>query len=514
MLKQIQNMGQKGFLYLDRWGNAAFGEKCNPMYHLGTLSFYFFYILFITGIYLYIYFSPDIQLAYERLEYLTHEQWYIGGVMRSLHRYVSDALIVTIFLHVMRGFVVGKYRGFRWYFWITGTIMLWLVFPTGVTGYWLVWDELAQFIAVKTSEWLDWLPLFAEPIARNFLTNEAVSNTFFRLLMVVHFVLPIFMLIAMFTHIYRLKKAKINPPRTLAVGIMLAFTVLSLIKPAVSQAPANLSVVPASLQLDWFYLFFYPLIDIWSTGAVWGLLFGATTLFLLMPWFSPHRKELTAKVIVDECSGCGICVDDCPYEAIVLQPREFQENRVHKHYTHEAFVLADRCSSCGVCVGSCPFSSPFRKSDNLLSGIELPEFSVLNMREMIRSTAEGLSGDVKIITFGCDHSVDLQIIEAPDVGIINLPCTGMLPPSMVEFALSHNIDGIFITGCRMGDCHDRMGNEWLQQRLDGERDPVLRQRVPRDRMQYYWASVIDDKQLIHQINAFRQTLRQQSGKDS
>ena len=161
MLKQIQRMGQKGFLYLDRWGNAAFGEKCNPMYHLGTLSFYFFYILFGTGIYLYIYFSPDIQLAYERLEYLTHEQWYIGGVMRSLHRYVSDALIVTIFLHVMRGFVMGKYRGFRWYFWITGTIMLWLVFPTGVTGYWLVWDELAQFIAVKTSEWLDWLPLFA-----------------------------------------------------------------------------------------------------------------------------------------------------------------------------------------------------------------------------------------------------------------------------------------------------------------------------------------------------------------
>ncbi|MFQ5344882.1 MAG: cytochrome b N-terminal domain-containing protein [Mariprofundus sp.] len=516
MLESIQHLGQRAFWQLDRWGNAAFGEKCNPMYHLGTLSFYFFYILFGTGIYLYIYFSPDIQLAYERLEYLTVEQWYIGGVMRSLHRYISDALIVTIVLHVTRGFVMAKYKGFRWYFWITGTLMLWLVFPTGVTGYWLVWDELAQFIAVKTSEWLDFLPLFAEPIARNFLSNEAVSNTFFRLLVVVHFVLPIFMLIAMFTHIYRLKKAKINPPRSLAVGILLAFTVLSLIKPALSQAPANLSIIPATLQLDWFYLFFYPLIDIWSPGAVWGLLLGLTLLFMLIPWLSPHRKELAARVVIDECSGCGICVDDCPYEAIVLQPGIPQQGQGGgtAQTTHQAFVLSDRCSSCGVCVGACPFSSPFRKSEHLSSGIELPALGVSTLRDQIRACADRLSGEATVLAFACKHSVDLQILKGSTIATIKLPCTGMLPASMVDFALKLHIDGVFVTGCRTGDCRNRLGNVWIQQRLDGERDPILHKSVSRHRVECCWAAPTDDKPLADQLHAFQNRLKQMHGNDS
>ena len=40
---------------------------------------------------------------------------------------------------------------------------------SGITGYWLVWDQLAQYVAIATTEWLDSIGIFAEPIARNFL---------------------------------------------------------------------------------------------------------------------------------------------------------------------------------------------------------------------------------------------------------------------------------------------------------------------------------------------------------
>jgi hypothetical protein len=35
--------------------NLAFGEKLNPFYHLGTISFWQFWLLIGTGVYLYIF---------------------------------------------------------------------------------------------------------------------------------------------------------------------------------------------------------------------------------------------------------------------------------------------------------------------------------------------------------------------------------------------------------------------------------------------------------------------------
>jgi hypothetical protein len=40
----------------------------------------------------------------------------------------------------------------------------------------LVWDKLAQFVAIATTEWLDALPLFGEPIAHNFLDKGNGQN--------------------------------------------------------------------------------------------------------------------------------------------------------------------------------------------------------------------------------------------------------------------------------------------------------------------------------------------------
>ena len=65
-------------------------------------------------------------------------------------------------------FVTGRYRGARWFSWFTGIPLLWLVFPLGITGYWLVWDQLAQYVAIASSELLDVLPIFGDPMARNF----------------------------------------------------------------------------------------------------------------------------------------------------------------------------------------------------------------------------------------------------------------------------------------------------------------------------------------------------------
>jgi quinol-cytochrome oxidoreductase complex cytochrome b subunit len=93
-----------------------------------------------------------------------------AGWLRSLHRYASDAMIVVMVLHLLREFSLDRYRGPRWFTWVTGVPIVLLIVAAGITGYWLVWDKLAQYVAVVTTEWLDQLPIFGQSIARNFLS--------------------------------------------------------------------------------------------------------------------------------------------------------------------------------------------------------------------------------------------------------------------------------------------------------------------------------------------------------
>ena len=162
----LRSAARQGLERVESAFDAVFTPDCNPLYYLGALGWFFYWIVIATGIYLYIFFDTGVTQAYESVESLTHMQWYAGGIMRSLHRYASDALVLVMILHLLREYVLGRLRGARWFAWVVGVAILWLVFASGISGYWVVWDRLAQYVAIATSEWLDALGLFGEPIAR------------------------------------------------------------------------------------------------------------------------------------------------------------------------------------------------------------------------------------------------------------------------------------------------------------------------------------------------------------
>lgn len=113
MLKTIQKAGQLAFELPQRWLDRAFGNSLNPLRHLGSLTIFFLWIVLISGIWITIFFHTSVVGAFESVEYMTVEQWYLGGVMRSLHRYASDAAIVTLVLHILKEFVFNRYRNAR-----------------------------------------------------------------------------------------------------------------------------------------------------------------------------------------------------------------------------------------------------------------------------------------------------------------------------------------------------------------------------------------------------------------
>ncbi len=490
------------YLALESWFNLSFGNDWNPLYHLGTLSFFLFWVILVSGIYLFIPFHGSLDGAYASVEYMTHEQWYAAGIMRSLHRYASDAVVVTILLHLFKEFASGRYRGFRWFSWVTGVPSLWMVVTLGITGYWLVWDELAQYVAVGSARLMDALPIFSGAMTRNFVSG-GMTDRFFILIEFLHLLgQPLLLLFMLWLHVKHLSNVNIHPPRGLAVGTLIALLVLALYKPALSHAPADLASVPRELHLDWYYLNVYPLLEYWPAGQVWILTLSITLLLMLLPWLPPKREGPKAVVDLDHCNGCGLCFDDCPFDAITLQPRTDGAR-----FEHEVAVNPSLCGACGICAGSCPASNPFRMArEELRTGIDMPQFSADEMRRRTREAIGEMHGEVRILVYGCEHGLDVTRLQRDDTRGIRLICSGMLPPTLVEYALKQGADGVMVVGCRQNDCYFRFGNRWLLARFAGTRKPTLRGRAERNRIRVHGGAEPDRNDVARDLDDFRRHL--------
>lgn len=498
----LVNPIKRAYLALESWFNVSFGTEWNPLYHLGTLSFFLFWVILVSGLYLFIPFQGSLSGAHASVEYITHEQWYVAGVMRSLHRYASDAVVITVLLHMFKEFASGRYRGIRWFSWVTGVPNLWVIITLGITGYWLVWDEMAQYIAVGSARLIDALPLMPSAMTRNFVAGE-MTDRFFILIEFLHLLgQPMILAFMLWIHVKRLSNVEINPPRGLAVGTFIALLTLSFVKPAVSHAPADLSTVPQLIHLDWFYLNIYPLLDFWTGGEVWLLTTGVTVLLMILPWLPPKKGSPIAVVDLEHCNGCELCFDDCPFDAISVQARTDGAK-----FEKEVVVDPMLCASCGICAGSCPSSNPFRSSRQVLkTGIDMPQLPVDDMRAKTNDAIAELQGDTKILIYGCEHGLNVNRLESENTKGIRLLCSGMLPPTLVEYALKNGADGVMVTGCRHNDCFYRFGNRWTKMRFDGDRKPMLRGRADRNRIRIHGGSETDKNNIEKDLNAFRAEL--------
>ena len=357
MIALLQRGLRAAFMRAEALFNRAFGDRLNPLYHLGAISFYLFWVVGATGLVLYAFFDTSVNGAYQSMEDLGSAAWGLGGLLRTVHRYASDAMVLTLLIHIVRYFAFDRLRGFRWFSWVSGVALLWLVYLAGANGYMLPWDRLAQFVTQASFEWLDWLPGFGGSLIRNFILPEHVSDRLFSLLVFIHIGVPLLILLLMWVHVQRVPKAATQPPRPITLAISAMLLVLSLALPVSSQGPADLHSAPATLAMDWFLLTVFPLFYAWPLGAVWALVAGATLLLLALPWLPLQRsaaktlRQITlhpgpARIVARpgetlleaglraglalpyDCraGGCGLCIctvlngriDQGPYQAAAL----------------------------------------------------------------------------------------------------------------------------------------------------------------------------------------------------
>lgn len=501
---EFRPLGLKAWRGAEGLFDAAFGSGLNPLRHLGAIGFLAFWLLAGSGVVLYTLFDTSVQGAYRSIQALEGAPLGLGRLLRGLHRYSADLLMLAMALHLLREWLHGHERDFRRFSWLTGVPLIVFVFVAAIGGFWLNWDQLGQFSAVASAEWIDALPLLATPMARNFLTADAVSDRLFSLFVFVHIGVPLLLLFGLWFHVQRITRAEVLPPRPLLLGTIGALALLALVQPVSSHAPAALARVPAELRLDWLLQFLHPLSYATSATFTWVLV-GATMLLLLaLPWL-PARRDTAAPAVavVDpaNCNGCQRCFADCPYAAVTMAPHPNQ--RIGRLL---AVVDADLCAGCGICAGACPSSTPFRSAAALVTGIDMPQRPVGSLRAHLRQAlaAQRAAGTTHpLVVFGCDHGAPVVRTVAADTSHFSLLCTGQLPPSFIEYALRDGAAGVLVVACRAGGCEFRLGERWTAERLQGRREPHLRAHVPAVRLELVHAGQGDEAPLAAALQRLR-----------
>lgn len=493
------NAAWRAWERVERAFDAAFGEHGNPLRHLGALGFLLFWVMLGTGLYLYVVFEGTAEGAYRSIDTLSASV--LGSAIRSLHRYAADGFVVVTALHLVRELLAGRFTGARWYSWVTGVLLIWFLYASGIGGYWLVGDQLAQWSLTATAEWLDTLPLFGLSMVRNFLSSGQMSDRFYALLSFLHVAIPLTLLLGMWLHIQRVTRPDVTPRRALMLGTLATLVALSLVRPVASMPPPDYGAVPAALAVDWYLLFIHPLMDVTSPVALWAIVGFATLALVTLPWLARVRRTPVALVDPANCNGCGRCFADCPFGAVVVEPRTDGRRGAGL-----ARVLPELCVSCGICAGACPSSTPFRTVAELVTGIDMPQLSLAEMRGLLDRALSRIAGSPRILVFGCDRAADARRLARSDTGVISLLCTGQLPPSFIDYALRSGADGVLVTGCAEDGCFYRHGNTWAAQRIAGDREPHLRVSVPRERVRIAWADATRLADLRAAVESFRRKL--------
>ncbi len=444
-------------------GKAVGTPRLNPLYHTGTISVFLFAIVVATGIYVTFFFQYGFSASYDAISRL--EANFVGRVIRAVHRYASQALVVTSLLHGWRMVFQDRFRGPRWLAWTTGVVMMVFVWVIGVTGYWLLWDRRSQALNDLLTRTIGGSAAGLDFLLDNVLTPVAKTGwPFILLLFFIHAGVSIGVGVLLYYHLKRLNRPLVFPPRYWMMTIGGAIVVVALLWPVGILPPVDPGHVAGTIPLDPFYLFLLPPGLGLPPGLVWGGFVVVAGLLTALPW--ALRRPPLEPIVVDpeRCTGCTLCVADCPYGALEMIPTD---NGPHRQL---AALVDDRCVSCGICIGSCPVEA--------LTLGPVPAEELWDETRRLAAT-----GSSPRIVYTCErHAVFSggtligESVEDADhpVHVIPVTCLGMVHPDLIGTALDAGAGDVQVLGCPPADCANREGNTWMQARIDRTRVPRLK----------------------------------------
>jgi len=216
--KRVGMITRNFFLHIHATRVHMHSMKPAYTFGLGIILGFLFLIMVFTGVILMIYYTPSVETAYQSVKDIV----YIvpgGRIIRNMHRWASQGMVIVVFLHLVRVFYTGSYLGNRSLNWVIGVVMLIIILLSNFSGYLLPWDQLAYWavtigsnIAASARELTDLLGVtnVFDPggfLKKLLIGGEAVGQPALSRFFALHVIfLPLTMLVLMGVHFWRIRK--------------------------------------------------------------------------------------------------------------------------------------------------------------------------------------------------------------------------------------------------------------------------------------------------------------------
>ena len=262
-------------------------------YAFGVMALIAFTIQIISGIFLTMYYQPNVHTAFDSANYTIMKEVPFMWLIRHVHAAGANFFLAIVYLHIFTGIYYNAYKKPRELTWIVGWVIYFVLLTTALTGYLLPWGQLSYWGMVVTSE----IPtaIDSAPIIGKLKIGETVSiwmkggyeigqitlGRFFGLHI---WLLPLILLVLVGIHLYLVRAAGISNPEGreidkkkegvpfhpymtlkegaylmgyLAVFFFFVFFYMHHFLPPDNYDPADPFKTPAHIAPEWYLLAYY-----------------------------------------------------------------------------------------------------------------------------------------------------------------------------------------------------------------------------------------------------------------
>jgi quinol-cytochrome oxidoreductase complex cytochrome b subunit len=300
---------------------------------LGGMAVVLVGVLFLTGLLLKFSYQPVPDRAYESIVRL-QSIVYFGQLVRNIHHWSGNALLVVVFLHFLRVFFSGAFHSGRQFNWVLGLVMFLLTLASNFTGYLLPWDQLAFWAVTICTGMLEYIPGIGSGLQTLIRGGADIGPATLSIFFAIHTaIIPAGLLVLMPFHFWRVRKARgLVVPRkpdddpqdrgesvatipnlivrelVVAAALIASIFIFSILFNAPLEAKANPGLSPNPTKAPWYFaglqellLHFHPLFAVLVIpGIILGILFflpylryDADTAGV---WFASYQGRKTAIV--------------------------------------------------------------------------------------------------------------------------------------------------------------------------------------------------------------------------
>jgi quinol-cytochrome oxidoreductase complex cytochrome b subunit len=174
---------------------------------LGGTAAVLVFLLMGTGLLLKFFYEPFPGRAYDSILWLQNQVLF-GQLIRNIHHWSANLLLIVVFLHFLRVFFTGAFHAPRQFNWIIGLTLLLTVLLSNFTGYLLPWDQLAYWAITISIGMLEYVPFVGEALRGVVLGGREIGPATLSNFYAIHTaVLPGCIIILMAFHFWRVRKA-------------------------------------------------------------------------------------------------------------------------------------------------------------------------------------------------------------------------------------------------------------------------------------------------------------------